>query len=916
MLNQFSKVLQLAHLVVHRYAKMLTSFTFSFMCSLPLFLHSVAPHAQDLSVDQPADVRLLIDVSGSMKQNDPANLRQPAVDLLVKMLPDGSKAGVWTFGQYVNMLIPHKNVDEKWKAGASKNAAKINSAGLYTNIGQVLEKAAYDAQKTSSEYATSIILLTDGMVDIDKDPDVNQQEWRRIIDEVLPKIKDAGFTIHTIALSENADTDLLNQLSMETDGFSAVAKNADELMQAFLQAFNKAAPATELPFNGESFLVDSTVEEFTALIFHEAQNKPTALVAPDASRYTDKGHDDSVSWFGGDGYDLITVKRPFEGEWGVDAKVAANSRITVVSDLSVKIRPLPNNVEPGQSIQLDVMLRENGKTITNGDFLSLLDIDAKLIFDGDVNGAELYKLSDPNNIPMDGIFRQPIDSFDQQGEYLLSVVIDGKSFKRSIHHRFNIQSVFQASLKPMIDDSGQESFFLKVTGANINEINLEKTTATVTVTEPDTTVRELQMDLGDRNSWGVFYLANRDGLFQFEIVISGEYNNGSHLRHNLKPLSLVVDGDNATISDKVADQKSIPEKDITPDVPIDANTEDMEEQEITVEVKSEHNWLLYGLLAVGNFLLFGLLYFGYRIWIMEKVPVEDEDEDDFIDVNAIGEMDDNGEELVETEDAEEQDAGAAEVETEAAELEAPAEKEEELESMPDPDDEEVDEVLGMDEMDSMDDLVEAETGTATEAVAESETSNNADAVDLSADNEPQSIDEPSQAETPEPLDDIDAILAAADSAVSNETEVEASADIETAKSDEDESIDDLINDVIEDQASEQPELAEAVSVDEGSEPDAQEDAQAEVPAEPKSLESELDALMDEGPEPVVDADDWAAEIENSLNEEQANNAPEAEEQKVPDVDPLSAGIDLADDSVGELDLNDLVAASDNQKKTE
>ena len=46
-----------------------------------------------------ADIRLLIDISGSMKKNDSANLRIPSVSLLTELIPDGDKAGVWTFGQ-------------------------------------------------------------------------------------------------------------------------------------------------------------------------------------------------------------------------------------------------------------------------------------------------------------------------------------------------------------------------------------------------------------------------------------------------------------------------------------------------------------------------------------------------------------------------------------------------------------------------------------------------------------------------------------------------------------------------------------------------------------------------------------------------------------------------------------------------
>ena len=87
------------------------------------------------------DVRLIIDVSGSMKKNDPENLRVPAVNLLVKLLPDGANSGVWLFGHQVAPLVSHGSVNAGWKKNALKSAAGIHSRGLYTNIGAALEQA-------------------------------------------------------------------------------------------------------------------------------------------------------------------------------------------------------------------------------------------------------------------------------------------------------------------------------------------------------------------------------------------------------------------------------------------------------------------------------------------------------------------------------------------------------------------------------------------------------------------------------------------------------------------------------------------------------------------------------------------------------------------------------------------------------
>src|SRR5690606_4610645 len=81
------------------------------------------------------EVRLLVDISGSMKQNDPHNLRRPALSLVARMLPVGSRAGVWTFGRLVNALVPLAPVDDRWRARAGSQMDQIRSVALFTNIG-------------------------------------------------------------------------------------------------------------------------------------------------------------------------------------------------------------------------------------------------------------------------------------------------------------------------------------------------------------------------------------------------------------------------------------------------------------------------------------------------------------------------------------------------------------------------------------------------------------------------------------------------------------------------------------------------------------------------------------------------------------------------------------------------------------
>ncbi|WP_299769869.1 VWA domain-containing protein [uncultured Pseudoteredinibacter sp.] len=822
-----------------------------------------------------ADVRLLIDVSGSMKLNDPANLRQPAIDLLVKLLPEGSKAGVWSFGKYVNMLVPHQAVSEDWKSNAASKADGINSSGLFTNIGLALEKASYDIEQNGEKFDRHLILLTDGMVDIAKDPDANQVEWQRIANDLLPKLQAAGFSIHTIALSENADSDLLQQLSRATDGHSAVAQSADELMQAFLQAFDKAAPAEQLPFDGESFLVDSSVEEFTALIFNADTSQKTTLIAPDSSRYSAARRDDSVNWYAGEGYDLVTVQHPFEGEWQVKADVAENSRITVVSGLSLKVRALPNNINPGEIIDLIFSLRQEGKVITDPEFLSLLDIDAQLSLQAETRKQWNYKIySSGAETPEQGIFQRQLEDFAQRGQYLLKLNVDGKSFQRSFSHRFNSQAAFQAKLVESENEEGKPGYLLTVSGAN-KSLDLDATTVDVTLVEQDGNQRPFVMELGSRNNWQLFIPAMADGLYQFEMVVSGKYQSGEHLRYNLPPLSLVLDGDSMSISDApLAPEAAAVE--VSDDEGEALEDEPLEEQ-------ADHNWLLYGLLALGNLLVFVLLYMGYRFFIMEKPEAEEEEEEDedFVDVNAV----------VDDSELPVEEAIAEVKETIAAQQEQAQQTPESAEAATEQN--------------------QDETAQDAEQLQEqSPTENAAEPAALSMENDMGDPEAASIGDDILAMDDLDSDdggsgATSDDGAETESAPLEAAVPVTEANNAEGENPEPPVLDQAVETAEEPQPATEETQQDEAPASAAEETGQAtaDAPVEEPNIEDEIDALLEQGSQVEEDDEDWAAALQNELDGVADGTADNAAAEEV--ATDLSESLDLADDAVADADLTEL-----------
>ncbi|MBL4607348.1 MAG: VWA domain-containing protein, partial [Pseudomonadales bacterium] len=312
-----------------------------------------------LSPELTSDVRVVIDISGSMKKSDPKNLRIPASELLISLLPEGSKAGVWTFGQYVNMLVPHGDVNTQWKRKAKKEVQKINSVAMYTNIGKAIEVSTAGWKKSDPATRRSLVLLTDGVVDISRNMADNYRERERIIEELLPQLRQQGVTVHTIALSKHADAKLMQRLAVETEGTFQTVLNAVDLPKAFLQTFDNAVPQEQVPLDENYFSIDGSVDEFTALVFKGKNSPDTLLQTPSGKKLSRSSGLKSLKWLSEAGYDLITVSKPQSGEWRLIADIDLSNRVTVVSDLRLSVDELPKNILLGERVGINIRLLED-----------------------------------------------------------------------------------------------------------------------------------------------------------------------------------------------------------------------------------------------------------------------------------------------------------------------------------------------------------------------------------------------------------------------------------------------------------------------------------------------------------------------------------------------------------------------------
>ena len=581
------------------------------------------PVAAAVPAENPIDVRLVIDVSGSMKLNDPSNLRKPAVELLLELLPDQSRAGIWIFGRWVNMITPHASVDANWRLSARENANKINSAGLFTNIGEALEKAAYDRASTDPNTRKHIIVLTDGMVDIDKQTAKNQREWRRIVDDVIPQLKTAGYVVHTIALSDNADLDLLNKIAVATDGVAGLAKSADDLMKIFLKAFDAAVPTEQVPLSGNRFLIDASVDEFTALIFRARASAELELQTPDKLNWNKNSANSAVRWHHTDRYDLITVQTPQAGEWAVVGDIDPDSRVTVLSNLNVRVRALtksslnhgelPNNVLKGAQFDLELGLYEDGQLVGDDDFLNLLQVEMSLL--GGNSFDALVSLWRATLTPEPGAkarYRAQLPAMTREGVYEIRAVVDGQTFNRKFVHPIVLREAFSADLREKNDD-GIQRFILTV-NAFEPDIDYNRSQIIAAIIKPDQERVVEPLKISDLDKWELQIVPDMPGEYRMDVMVKGVSTLGKHFRYDLEPQQFHYSstGEVAPKSPTFSEPEPTPTVVATPS-PLPSEAPAPVEEAVPEKPNEKMpSWILYAALALGNLIIILLGYVIFR----------------------------------------------------------------------------------------------------------------------------------------------------------------------------------------------------------------------------------------------------------------------------------------------------------------
>ena len=234
-------------------------------------------------------------------------------------------------------------------------------------------------------------------------------------------------------------------------------------------------------------------------------------------------------------FDLITVSGPEAGEWSVDADVDPDNRVQILSDLKLSVSGVPANLFSGAPIDMNIALVNEGEVVTEPAVLQLTDISMQVTAPDGRTGSKL--LSDPENLPPEGVFRETMSRLSMPGEYRIEVNAIGRTFQRRQVLTAVLAEPLKVETEPFPD---QQRVLITVTpqGDSI-DTGLSRIIAKIASPDGSSVIQNMEYSAPDQK-W-VLDLTNEkgDGRYEITINIRGVSQGGKTFKS--KPEAIVVD---------------------------------------------------------------------------------------------------------------------------------------------------------------------------------------------------------------------------------------------------------------------------------------------------------------------------------------------------------------------------------------
>lgn len=319
------------------------------------------------------NVVLVMDSSGSMRRNDPQDLRKPASKMLISLLGAGDRASIVSFsdqGYPIVPLLPVKGEKNQQRLFAA--VGKVSSRGSYTNIQKGVEAAMEVIDKSHTTAKSIIVLMSDGQM-APGSAELAREYTNKLFNETGPELIKRKIEVHSIAFTDESDRVLMERLSYMTGGKFNVAKQDKDLHKVFSDIFEQNKSPDMVPFKGGKFSVDKSVNEVTILGSKSGEHVALALQSPSGKQMTSAKHPAEVKWLASTLFDLITIPKPEAGEWILQSSDNDN-KAYILTDLKLLVTPSTRTASAEQVIDVAAWLEESGKLMDKQPVLSTLKV--------------------------------------------------------------------------------------------------------------------------------------------------------------------------------------------------------------------------------------------------------------------------------------------------------------------------------------------------------------------------------------------------------------------------------------------------------------------------------------------------------------------------------------------------------------
>jgi pSer/pThr/pTyr-binding forkhead associated (FHA) protein/Mg-chelatase subunit ChlD len=184
--------------------------------------------------EQELDIVLVLDNSGSMKQNDPQFLTREVVTNFVVGFGKKSRFAMIVFDQEAKLLEPLTNLSGLIaRANFLSSLEQVNYKGRFTDTPAAIERAVYELRLNGRGSALKvIILLNNGIVDTgDTARDIERTKW--VKETLAQECSNEGIKIYGVGFTDKADFHLIQTLAFKTQGEYFRASVAEDIQKVF-----------------------------------------------------------------------------------------------------------------------------------------------------------------------------------------------------------------------------------------------------------------------------------------------------------------------------------------------------------------------------------------------------------------------------------------------------------------------------------------------------------------------------------------------------------------------------------------------------------------------------------------------------------------------------------------------------------